>query len=303
MTLLAVLSGVVVLSPMLSAYNNGIGDSTEEYGCSTGCHTVQSSSVITMWSPNATPAEGETVTVIVNVTGGEASGAPLGVAILSALATSGSLPSNAGWTIVSDPTGGSTNNYHETPTYTGSVSWTWTLKAPNTAGDYTLYAREVHGNGDTFSHDFTTGLVFLVGSDIIPDTIAVIITSPIENSQVSGSLTVAASLIPSEGILYATLSIDGTLVDNKTTQPFSWTIDTQLLIDGTHVISVATRNASGAVGYDETTIVVNNSEAQQVMLNWVWTMVAGSVLMIALVAALIVIALIARSRKMDKKVN
>ena len=256
-----------------------------------------------MWSPDITPAEGEAVTVMVNVTGGEASGAPLGVALLSALAASNSLPSDAGWTIVSDPTGTTAYNYHEITSYTGSVSWTWTLNAPSTAGPYALYAREVHGNGDTYSRDFSTGLVFIVGSEGPSDTISVVISSPIANSEVSGSIVVAASLIPSENITYATLSIDDTLVDNKTSPPYSWTIDTRTYTDGSHVISIATANQSGAVGYAEITIVVNNAEVSEEMISWIWTMAAGSVLMIALVAVLIVAALLLRKHKMDKKVK
>ncbi len=121
--LVAALIAIAVLSPAMTAFNNGIGDSNEQYGCSTDCHTVQSSSVLTMAPSTTTPTPGSTVTVDVNVSGGEASGAPFGVMILSSLTATGSLPSDSGWTIVSDPTGTTTFNYHEIPAYAGSVSW------------------------------------------------------------------------------------------------------------------------------------------------------------------------------------
>jgi len=256
-----------------------------------------------MWSSTTTPAPGETVTVIVNVTGGEASGTPLGVMLLSALTSSGSLPSDAGWTIVSDPTGVTAYNYHEIAAYTGSVSWTWTLTAPNTAGAYALYAREIHGNGETYSHDYVSGLAFVVGTAAPPGTISVIITSPIANAEVSGTITVAATLVPSSDISYVVLSIDGEQVDNKTSAPFSWTIDTRLYADGTHVFNITASNATGARGYQETTVTVNNAGKEEMLLRWVWTMIAGTVLAIAMIAVLVVAALMFRKRHMEGKVK
>ena len=303
LTLAAVFAAIVVLSPTITAYNNGIGDSNEDYGCSTDCHTVQSSSVITMSSSKSTPTPGETVTVTVNVTGGEASNAPFGVMILSALTSSGSLPSDAGWTIVSDPTGTTAFNYHEIPAYTSSVSWTWTLTAPSTAGIYTLYAREIHGNGDTYSRDYTAGLAFVVGSAGPPGKLSVIITSPGANTEVWDSITVAASLIPSTNISYAVLSIDGTEVDNKTSAPFSWTIDTRLYADGAHVFNITASNETGARGYEEITVTINNSGRQEELLTWMWTMAAGTIFIVAMVGSLIAVALMVRKHHMDKKVK
>jgi len=303
LALLVAIACVVALSPEMSAFDNGVGDANEGYGCSTGCHTVQSSAVITMWSPTTNPGEGETVTLTVNVTGGEASDSPLGVMILSALATSGSLPSDTGWTILSDPTGTTTYNYHEIPAYMGSVSWTWTLQAPSTPDQYTLYAREIHGNGDTYSLNNQTGLTFIVGDIVTPGIISVVITSPTANSEVSDTITVAASMVPSADISYAILSIDGEEVDNKTSAPFLWTIDTHVYTDGAHVLNITATNATGAHGYEEITITVNNAGEETMLLSWVWTMAAGSILMIALIGTSMVVALLIRKHQMEKKVK
>lgn len=297
--LVAVLIAVAVLSPTMTA--TPTGDSNEQYGCSTGCHTVKSSSVITMTSSTTTPTPGGTVTVTINVSGGEASSTPLGVMILSTLATSGSLPSDAGWTIVSDPTGATAYNYHEITTYTGSVSWTWTLTAPTSEGIYALYAREIHGNGEAYSLDYSTGVAFSVGNPGTPGQISLVITSPLANSNVSDSITVAAAMIPSSDISYAILSIDGVQVDNKTEAPFSWTIDTRLYADGTHAINVTATNATGAHGYDEISVTVNNAGEEEKLLDWMWTMAAGSLLIIAIISSLIVAALLIRKNLMEKE--
>jgi hypothetical protein len=299
--LVAVLIAIAVLSPTMTAFNNGIGDSNEQYGCSTDCHTVQSSSVLTMVPSTTTPTPGGTVTVDVSVSGGEASGAPIGVMILSSLTTAGSLPSDSGWTIVSDPTGATAFNYHEIPTYAGSVSWTWTLTAPTSEGIYTLYAREMHGNGETYSRDYSAGVTFVVGNPGTVGQISLIITSPVANSEVSKAITVAASMVPSSDILYAILSIDGVQVDNKTETPFSWTIDTHIYADGVHAINITATNATGAHGYSEISITVNNAGENQMLLNWMWTMAAGSILILASISSLIVAALLVRKHLMEKE--
>ncbi|MBU0684478.1 MAG: hypothetical protein KJ653_01325 [Candidatus Thermoplasmatota archaeon] len=299
--LVAVLIAIAVLSPTMKAYNNGIGDSNEQYGCSTDCHTVQSDSVVTMWPSTITLTPGGTVAVTVNVSGAEASNAPLGVMILSALSTSGSLPSDAGWTIVSDPTGAAANNYHEINAYSSSVSWTWTLTAPLAEGIYTLYARELHGDGETYSRDYSAGVTFVVGNPGTAGQISLVITSPVANSEVSKAVIVAASMVPSSDISYAILSIDGVQVDNKTEAPFSWTIDTHLYADGVHSINVTATNATGAHGYDEISVTVNNAGENQRLLDWMWTMAAGTILIIACISVLIVAALLIRKNLMEKE--
>jgi len=296
--LVALLTAIAVVSPTITAH--GTGDSNEQYGCSTDCHTVQSNSVITVSASTTTPTPGGTVTVTVSVSGGEASSTPLGVMLLSALSTSGSLPSDAGWTIVSDPTGTTAYNYHEIEPYTGSVSWTWTLTAPTSEGLYTLYARDIHGNGETYSRN-SAGVAFVVGTTGPPGQISLVITSPEADSEVSEAVVVAASMVPSSDILYAILSIDGVQVDNKTEAPFEWTIDTHLYADGVHSINITATNSTGAHGYSEVSVTVNNAGENQRLLEWMWTMAAGTILIIASISSLIVVALLIRKRLMEKE--
>ena len=302
LTIAAMLVAIVVASPNLTAFRGGVADSNQQYGCSTGCHTVKSSSVITMWTSDATPEPGGTVTVTVNVTGGEASASPLGVQIISALTKSSSLPSDAGWMIVTDPTGITAYNYNEMSAYTGSLSMTWTLTAPSSQGVYTLFAREIHGKSDTYYNDFSGGIAFVVGGTT-PDVLTVFITSPSAGSEVSGSISVTASILPVENITYATLSVDGVLVDNKTSTPYIWSLDTKQYTDGAHVLQVTAANSTGGLGTKEIAITVNNAATDETLLSWVWTIAAGSLLIIALLGVLVVVALLIRRRTMRGKVN
>jgi Bacterial Ig domain len=293
--LIALTTAMVVASPGISGFKGGVSDSNQQYGCSTGCHTVQSDSVITM-NASATEIEpGATVSVTVTVTGGEASATPLGVLIISALTSSSSLPSDAGWTITSDPSGSTAYNYHEDQSYTGSVTMTWTMTAPTAPGVYTLYAREVHGNGERYKNDYSGGIAFIVGT-IQPGELAVYITSPTVGSEVSGTINVAATMVPSDNILYAILSVDGNEVDNKTAPPFTWALDTTQYTDGAHVVKVTAVNSTGVTGEKEIAITVNNAAAGESILSWAWTMAAGALLIIALLSMFVVIALMIRRR-------
>jgi len=297
LALIAASIAVIIASPGISGYEGGVPDSNLDYGCSTNCHTKQSGSAITM-DASATDLDiGQSVTVSVGVTGGEASGTPLGVMIVSALTKDGSLPSDAGWTITSDPTGSATNNYHEVGAYAGSVTMSWTLTAPSTAGVYTLYAREIHGNGDTWKNDYSAGIAFIVGT-IAPGELTVFITSPSSGSEVAGTISVAATMIPQGDISYAILSVDGNVVDNKGSGPFTWSLDTEQFTDGAHVIKVTAVNSTGAVGVEEIAVTINNAAAGETILSWVWTMAAGSLLIIAFLAMFIVMALMIRRRVM-----
>lgn len=301
--LIALIAAFVVASPGIYAYRGGVTDSNQQYGCSTGCHTVQSSSTITMTASAAQVEPGASVDVTVTVTGGEASASPLGVQIISALTKSSSLPSDTGWTITADPTGVTAYNYHQISAYTGSTTLTWSLTAPNSPGVYTLYAREVHGDGDTYKNDFSAGVAFVVGT-VAPGELSVFITSPAAGSEVSGTISVTATMLPADDISYAILTVDGNFVDNKTEVPFTWALDTTQYSDGAHVVKVTAVNGTGGIGEKEIAITVNNAAAGETILSWVWTMAAGSLLIVALLALFVVVALMFRRRVMGGgKVN
>ncbi len=293
--LVALTTVAIIASPGINGFSGGVGDSNRQYGCSTGCHTVQSSSTITLTASATEIEPGATVTVTVTVTGGEASASPLGVQIISALTSSTSLPSDAGWTITSDPGGSTAYNYHEDESYTGSVTMTWTMTAPSAPGVYTLYAREIHGNGETYKNDYSGGIAFIVGT-VQPGELTVFITSPTGGSEVSGTINVAATMIPADDVLYAILSVDGNEVDNKTAPPFTWALDTTQYADGAHVVKVTAVNSTGGTGTKEIAITVNNAAPGESILSWVWTMAAGALLIVALLSMFVVVALMIRRR-------
>ncbi len=291
---------VVSFAPPLRAYNGGVSPGNYQYGAPT-CHSKQSSSTIQMSASNYTPDPGASVTVTVTVTGGEASNSPLGVMIVSATTSSNSLPSNDGWAIVSDPTGTTTYNYYETESYTGSLSATWTLNAPTINGTYKLYAREVHGNGETYTNRFVSGISFEVGITTVPTGFSAKISSPGDGDEVSGNIIVNADITPLDTVSYAVLKVDGVLVENKTATPYAWSLDTAIYADGQHILNLEAVNATGVHATDQITITVNNGGETEEMLAWVVTMGVGIIVILTIITVAIVAVLLIRKKLMESK--
>lgn len=289
----------IVGAPALTAYQGGIGSSTEEYDCGNSCHTKASTATVSMTASDITLTPGQSVTVTVTVSGGQA-GSILGVMLVTTLSpVPESIPAAEGWTITVDPSGTTAYNYYETTTYAGSGTYSWTLTAPQTEDVYQLYARVMHGGaGQAYAVDDLMGISLVVGATGTPTGPIVSIISPTEDETVDGIITVTASIPSGEPLSYALLSIDGIARENKSGAPFSWIVDTETLSDGEHVINITAVDILGRAGYKEITITVDNARANALLLNWVWTMAAGSIAIIAIVSASIVVALLIRRKVM-----
>lgn len=290
-----------MISPVLSARPNGVGTGVEQYGCAGSCHDKASTAVVTMAASNLSPAKSASLTVIVNVSGGQAASI-LGVMLVSALSpVPESVPTAAGWTITSDPGGAPGNNYYEIRNYAGQTSMTWTVTSPATDGVYSLYARVLHGGGDNdYAVDDDAGLSFVVGSTGTPGVPNVIITSPLAGQIVKGTVTVNANIPSSLPVAYASIKFDGVEIGNKTAAPYSWQIDTRTYNDGDHVINVTAVDSSGNAGYKEITMTIDNSAVNEQLISWIWTMAAGSIAIIAWTGVLVVVALMIRRRHIQK---
>jgi len=296
--LLGALTLVVGAAPVMTAYQGGVGSSYNEYDCGGSCHTKVSTATVSMTASNTTLTPGASVTVSVTVTGGQA-GSILGVILVTTLSpVPESLPSAKGWTIISDPSNSaSIFNYHEVSNYAGSGTYAWTLTAPQTNDAYQLYARAMHGGGgQAFAANCEAGISFIVGTSGTLTGPVVAIISPIAGETVDGSIIVSASIPSSVPLAYAVLRIDGVERENKTATPFSWTLNTEELSDGEHVINVTAVDSGGHVGYKQVSFTVDNAAANTLMLNWVWTMAAGSIAIIAIVSVMMVVALLIRRR-------
>lgn len=316
MVIVAVALTAIVLAPGIGAYNGGVGSSDRQYDCGGSCHDDPSTSVITMSASNMTPAPGGAVTVTVDVTGGEASGQELGVMIVCAITTSNSLPSDDGWTILADPSDTTTYNYYEVDSYSGALSASWDLSAPTTLGIHMLFAREMHGGGGMYANDYSAGLMFTVtdysggdddgGGDDTNTTVhipTVFITTPSNSATVRHEMQVNVNVVadPEDPVVSVTLKIDGHVVGELTSPPFTWVVDTTNMTEGGHVLVVTVRDTSGDIVVKEIAVFVDNESETISMLEWMVTMGAGTVALISIVGIMIVAALYIRKRVVDRR--
>jgi len=307
--------GLIAFAPAMSAYNDGATNGNHDLN-SCGCHTTESACTIAMSASKTTLIPGETVTVTVNVTSSETVDDLIGVMILSDI-DNDLKPYDEGWTITSDPDGLPNNySYYENTSTGNDASFTWTLAAPIAEGSYTLYAREYHGDPGAvirYYKDDTTGIAFTVAIPEPGDTgLTVYFTSPANGATVTDNFTVAATITPEGNVSYAVLKMDGEEIGNKSTGPFSWTINPADYDNGTYVLNLTAEDITGNRSYAEITITVDNTvddtngdngngkDEDEIRRDWVATLLAGSIAIITIGAAMILAALFVR-RMADRK--
>lgn len=254
---------MVMLIAPVSGWAGGGGNSNYQAGdCS--CHNEVSTATVTMAASSTILSPGQQVTVTVTIKGGETVDRPLGVMIVSKLSGSKTMPTENGWTIVSD-TWGTTYNYNEVTSYSGTAKFTWTLTAPSDPGTYSLYARmENSGAGKITYKDYVAGLAFSVqnggsagGSTPGSNSTIVAINTPVDGSTLNGNVTVDAT-VANSNVSSAQLLIDGQPVDSKSTYPFSWIVDTSNLTDGAHTITIVTTTADGQKVQKDVDVTIAN---------------------------------------------
>lgn len=246
----------VISVPVLSKSNFS---GNQQYGYCSNCHNAQSTVALTFQSSPATTvsiALGGQVTVWVNVTGSVTGATQMGVLISATTGSSGSLPTENGWTIVSDPAG-SQFNYYKNPSYTSSASFRWILNAPTALGAHSLYARALHTGTQEYYKNIGP-LTFNVQQAVAPPTVQ--ITSPANGATVSGTVTVAATVTPGTGatITQAAMSADGVQKVIDTVAPYTFVLDTTTLSNAAHTIAVAATDNGARTGSQSITVTVNN---------------------------------------------
>jgi len=296
--LIIILISITIASP---AASHGSFSGNQQYGAAS-CHGENSLTVsITVESSPAssvTLSPSQNLTVWVNVTG-TITGDAMGVLIASNTADTGSLPTENGWTILVDPSGGGTQyNYYKMPSYSGSGSFRWILKVPASNGNYPIYALALH-SGSTEYHKAATPVTFTVGTQAVPGQPSVAILSPSNGASVSGMLNISAQIQPGTGasITSATLKIDGVTVGTKTSGPFVWNIDTSTYSKGAHAINITAVDSDTHVASQEISVTFVSPPQVVTLDDMAWTAIAGSVAIVAACAVLVLTVLFLSERR------
>jgi len=145
---------LVLCVPPLSANPGGNGDANRDAACGGSCHgdpglSEPSSAVLSFSQDRDSAYVGGPISISITVTQMELSSrAMVGVFLLSDTFGVSDTPQDAGWTILSNGEGGSTN-YVETYVINAEdgATITWSLLAPETEGIHELYAGVHHGGG------------------------------------------------------------------------------------------------------------------------------------------------------------
>lgn len=145
---------LVLCAPPLSANPGGTGDANRDAACGGSCHgdpglSEPSSAVLSFSQDRDSAYVGGPISISVTVSEMELSNrAMVGVFLLSDTFGVSDTPQDAGWTILSNGEGSSTN-YVETYVLDAEAgaTITWSLLAPDTEGVHELYAGVHHGGG------------------------------------------------------------------------------------------------------------------------------------------------------------
>ncbi len=150
-----------------SGDDDGKGDLDDD--C-VGCHSDGGSGTVSISSEFDTFEAGQDViiSIPVNMDSSDSDAMMPGVMILSG---AGSNVKGDGWTISSDPNGNALPmNYNEMSGISGETEFQWTLVAPETPGDYSVFARLIYDDGgakflETEALSFTITEASSVASD------------------------------------------------------------------------------------------------------------------------------------------
>ncbi len=158
------------------------------------------------------------------------------------------------WTQSTDPTvnGQTTSGLAGYRIYRGGVqvgtsttnSFTNTGLTPSTTYSYTISAYDNAGNASAQS----SGINATTGNpaDTTPPTTS--ITSPLNNATVSSTITVTASASDNVGVVKVEFYVDNVLQSNDTVSPYTFSLNTNSLTNGTHSLMTKAYDAAGNIG-------------------------------------------------------
>jgi len=93
--------------------------------------------------------------------------------------------------------------------------------------------------------------------DTTPPTVA--ITTPTAGATVSGTITVTANASDNVGVVDVLFRLDGALLGEATTPPYSTSWNTVSGTNGSHGLSAVARDAAGNLATDQITVTVSNT--------------------------------------------
>ena len=165
------------------------------------------------------------------------------------------------WDNLNRRTGGWTASDHSTSSdipndsYSGYSANPETIEVdpPATSGTWKVGCYSYRGTG---SYSITV-TVTTSSADTTPPSVS--LTAPSNGATVSGSITVSATASDNVGVDHVEFEVDGSTFATDSSSPYSTTLDTTSLSDGSHTITAIAFDAAGNTDEDYVTITVDNS--------------------------------------------
>jgi chitodextrinase len=128
---------------------------------------------------------------------------------------------------------------------------------PTTAGDHTIQATAVDDSGNSASASVDVTVASAPTPDMTPP--AVSFSSPAGGATLSGKTTVQANASDDTGVASVSFAIDGTTVLTDSSAPWTFSVDTTKLANGTHTLAVTAGDAAGNSSSAQENITVQNA--------------------------------------------
>lgn len=133
----------------------------------------------------------------------------------------------------------------------------------------------------------------------------VAVGSPASGSSVSGAIAVNATVTGVSSVSWVRLSVDWQEIANRSSSPYNFDLDTTKFSNGQHNINVTASDPDGGFGWKELTIDVQNqgapgSDSGDIVNEMALTIVAGSLAVVAIFAALLMLISSTLRRRRDK---
>ncbi|NHJ84958.1 MAG: hypothetical protein FK734_05820 [Asgard group archaeon] len=135
--------------------------------------------------------------------------------------------------------------------YSANPEWI-NVDPPATSGSWSVGCYSYSGSGSyTITVTITTST-----ADTTPPSVS--ITSPSNGATVSGTISITASASDNVGVSYVTFKVDSTTISTDSSSPYSASLNTATLSDGTHTIYATAYDAAGNYDQDSISITVDN---------------------------------------------
>jgi hypothetical protein len=93
-------------------------------------------------------------------------------------------------------------------------------------------------------------------ADTTPPTIG--FTSPANGDTISGTITSQVNATDNVGVASVSLAVDGSGIGTDTTAPYTFSVNTSNLINGSHTLSATAKDAAGNASSASIAVTVNN---------------------------------------------